>query len=225
MSQVEGQGAPAEQQPIPEMAPETPQPRLFTQDEVNKLAGNIRHEERERRQKDSQAGMSHEQIESIAEKKLRVLLEQERKQQEDKYHMDYANKMLSDFNTKLASGYEKYPDFQQKLESVWDPKHKDQMPELMMMLHNTENPTDVIADLADNPDKVDHLLNTWRNGNPERAHAAMQRLSTSIKRNETAGKQYPTAKEPLSQIRPSTIGADTGSNTVSDLRKQSQFRG
>jgi hypothetical protein len=78
-------------------------------------------------------------------------------------------------------------------------------------------------ELGRNPGKVASLT-TLAYINPQLAKLEMKKLADSIKTNEQAS-EAPNVNEPLSQVKPSTVGKDNGSNTVSDLRRKSWARG
>ncbi len=131
-----------------------------------------------------------------------------------------AERIYNEHNSKMDAAREKYPDFDEKYESL----NVDEHPELVMMLREIDNSGDVMYDLASNPEKFLQVLRFANGGYPQLAVSRLNKLSASIKANEAA-KSSPTAPEPLSQIKSSNIGKDNGDMNVSDFRKQSWLRG
>lgn len=130
-----------------------------------------------------------------------------------------AEKMAQDFETKINSRIDADPEFETKYKALDIEKH----PELILWTNGLDNTADVIADIADHPGKMAQVLMLAKSGFPHLAQQELGKLSASIKANKDAQKQ-PSAKEPLSQIKPSNIGTvDDHSLSVSDFRKI--FRG
>jgi hypothetical protein len=130
-----------------------------------------------------------------------------------------AQQVVSEFINKLQAGKDKYPDFEDVITDLNLPV----MTDLVHLSNSVDNTADVIYDLGKNPHKVGNLMALINNA-PHLAQIEMQKLSNSIKGNVVA-QNTTNAKEPLSQIKSSTVGADNGSSSISDLRKQSWLRG
>lgn len=122
------------------------------------------------------------------------------------------------FIQKIEAGKAAYPDFDKKVERLNLPA----LEHLIPLLNSTDNPADVLYDIANNPKKiVDFTM--LQNLNPQLAYEEMQKMSGSIKQNQAAASQtYPD--EPLSQLKPSTTGTDNGSQTASDFRAKPYLR-
>jgi len=82
---------------------------------------------------------------------------------------------------------------------------------------------DVMYERGRNPGKV-ATLTTLAYVNPDIAKYEMKKLTDSIKTNQDSSKA-PDIAEPLSQVKPSAVGTDNGSNSVRDLRRKSWARG
>lgn len=204
--------------------------KFLLQSEVNKIVGNAKQHAYQQglreasQQHVNHGGMTEDRIHQLVEQKFHEKLQSERQQREQEHHNAHAQKVMDEFSNKLASGFEKYPNFNEMINSIWPADSQNKLPELVMMLNSTDNAPDIIKDLYDNPHKVGGLVSTWKEA-PHAAHRAMHKLSESIKRNETAEQNYKQAKEPLSQLKSSTISQDSGPATVSDLRKRPAYRG
>lgn len=132
----------------------------------------------------------------------------------------YANKVANDFLGKMEAGKSKYADFDDTVNALNLPM----APEIVDWANGLDNTADVVYEIAKNPTKFTTILNLARGGFGTLAQRELQKLSQSIKQNESAADQAKSVNEPLSQIRPSTVGTDNGKMTVRDLRKQSWLR-
>lgn len=129
-----------------------------------------------------------------------------------------AQQIAQQFLGKLTAAKDKYPDFEETLATL--EVHK--FPEVVQLANNFDNTADIMYELAKNPTKA-VLLKQCAQLNPNLAAMEIQRLSDSIKQNETA-KQAPSAQPPLSQLTPSITKTDNSPITVRDYRNQSWLR-
>lgn len=132
----------------------------------------------------------------------------------------YANKVANDFLSKMEAGKTKYTDFEDTVNALNLPM----APEIVDWANSLDNTADVVYEIAKNPTKFTTILNLARGGFGQLAQRELQKLSASIKQNDSAKDQASAIQEPLSQIRPSTVGTDNGKMTIKDLRKQSWMR-
>lgn len=140
-------------------------------------------------------------------------------QQQQAHNYQVANTFLQ----KLSLGAGKYNDFKDVVPDQFLESFVQQAPAVFHLTNSVDNTADVMYELAKNPEKIISLRDIAAM-NPAAAQRKMQELAASIKVNEQALKQ-PNANEPLSQIKPSTVGTDNGSMTVSDYKKVDWLRG
>lgn len=199
--------------------------KLLTQQEVNELVGRVRREtaEREARKYANQNQQSQTQQPSTDEFRRIAAEESQRlmdKSREDAYRTaqeESAQRIASEFFGKLATGKEKYQDFEKVVGEV----ELRAIPHVVQLANQVENTADVMYELAKNPTKI-AAIQQLIGISPKLAMAEMQRLAQSIKDNESAAKEK-LPNSPLSQIRPSNTGTDNGVLSVKDLR--SKYRG
>lgn len=129
-----------------------------------------------------------------------------------------AQQIAQQFLSKLSAAKDKYPDFKEILANL--EVHK--FPEIVQLANNFDNTADIMYELAKNPTKA-VLLKQCAQLNPNLATMEIQRLSDSIKQNQTA-KETCSVQPPLSQIKPSLTKTDNGPITVRDYRHQSWLR-
>jgi hypothetical protein len=210
------------------------QERLFTQQEVNDLVGRNKKEAVERFQRQQMARMSQsqadpgtdiqqnatqyaspDQIRRIAAEESQKLMEKSRDDAQRNAQQESAQRIANEFFTKLSTGKEKYQDFEKVLGDV----EFQAIPHVVELANMSDNTADIMYELAKNPTKIANIQQLI-SISPRLAYAEMQRLSQSIKDNESAA-QTKLPKDPLSQIRPSSnTGADNGALSVRDLRSK-----
>ncbi len=217
--------------PSPHNASPTPSEKLFSQSELDRIVGRTRAEVRDeyynrgkqdalsqnsRQQPESSPSASMGGINQISPDEIDKIVEQKIRERSD---AQTANQIAYDFIGKMKSGKDKYSDFEETVAQLNLPAH----PQMIYWANSLDNTADVVYEIAKNPEKFASILMLSQT-TPELARRKMQELSSSIKKNDEAQKQ-PHVSEPLSQLKPSTVGMDNGSMTVRDLRKQPWLRG
>ena len=85
------------------------------------------------------------------------------------------------------------------------------------------NTADVLYEMGKSPSRYAAVINLVHSGKAELAVDEMRKLSnSSIQNNKAKEQQFPS--DPLGQIKPTASGADNGSLSVSELRKQPYMR-
>jgi hypothetical protein len=125
--------------------------------------------------------------------------------------MQMAQKVAHEFTQKITAAKSRYPDMDQALADL----DLVNNPHLVHLTNSVDNTADVLHDLWSNPEKI-AMLNSL-GSNPNLQIRKIQSLSGSIKANQQAA-NAPTVNEPLSHLKPSPIGLDSGSMTVEDWR-------
>jgi len=211
---------------------EKTQEKLLKQSEVNDIIGSAKREAYEKGKRESLAEYQKTQapvqtnsyapnqtiggMAQLSDDKIRQLINEESQKMTN---MAVAQRIANEFTQKMMAAKDKYPDFEQVVGEL----NLVDMPQIVNWANSLDNTADVMYELAKYPEKLSSVT-VLAYTNPRKATVLLQKLSDSIKQNESALKQ-PSASEPLSQIKPSTTGTDNGSKTVSDLRKQPWLRG
>lgn len=132
------------------------------------------------------------------------------------------NKQLVDsFVSKMQAAEQKYPGLEKQLSEL----DYESMTPLIKMANNMDNTGDIMKELIDNPSKMGNIL-TLLYTQPKIAERAMSELSNSIKQNEAAKAEDAQARDPMSQLRPSSsAGMESGAMSVNDFRKMFSKRG
>jgi len=168
-------------------------------------------------------GMSEQEYRRIAsEEAQRSRSEWEQEQQRQAQEQN-AQRIASEFFTKVGAGDGGMKAFETKLQSAGIDLRA--IPYHVQLANMVDNTKEVMEDLLDNPMKIGQLQNLididLRAGRqPNLAMAEMKKLSQSIKDN-AAGSRYRAPNEPLSQLRPSNAGTDNkGALTTADYKKR-----
>ena len=128
---------------------------------------------------------------------------------------EQAQAIVNKFWNKISTGKEKYQDF----EKVTGDIEFARFPNTVQLLaEHIENSADVLYELGKDRFKMAQL-ESLSYLSPRDAIIQAQRLAQSIKDNDNAGK-VKLPNEPLSQLRPTHTGTDSGKTlTVSDYRR------
>lgn len=196
------------------------QEKLLRQSEVNEIAGKVRQEAYEKGRREAEAQLAQMKATSaLSEEQVRqIVMEQTQKAQQEAARLAMAQQVVGSFASKMQAGSAEYQDFEEKVSTL--PLAK--MPEIVQLANSVDNTADVMYEIASKPYKAGNLLNLARNM-PELALVEMQNLSASIKKNKQAAQTIQTP-EPLGQMKPSSIPAESGVSGVSNLRKQDWLR-
>ncbi len=136
---------------------------------------------------------------------------------QEQVHQMKNTHMVNNFVSKMQAAEQKYPGLEEKL-GLLD-YSKPNTVALIEMAAQLDNAGDIMHDLLENPEKMSTLFSLIQE-QPRLAMSKMQSLGTSIKQNQEAQSKHESAKDPLSQIRPSTnAGMDNGDMSVSDYSK------
>jgi hypothetical protein len=156
---------------------------------------------------------SPEQIQKMIAEAVQKAEEKRQQEEMNKNLSAKAYEVAQKFNSHMANGKTKYPDFDEKVKDL----DYASMSNIVHLATETGMPEDIMYDLAENPQKITHLM-ILAHSQPQLAKREMDKLAASIRANEAAKKQA-LPKEPLSQIQPSTVGTDSGQMSVRDFQK------
>lgn len=211
--------------------------KTFKQSEVNSLVGRekARAIEEYRRQQSEQPqyvqqkygepatqqpsiqpqnqNTSEQEIRRIAAEETQRFSDQRYEEAQKRHEAESAQKVVQNFWNKVAPGKEKYPDF----EAVTGDIEYARFPNVVQLLaEHVDNSHDILYELGKDRGKMATLENLAYMS-PKDAIRQAQRMSQSLKDNETASKTR-IPNEPLSRMRPSNTGTDNGVMGVKDYR-------
>ncbi len=198
------------------------QEKLLRQSEVNELLGKAKHAafERGKREALEQSSMQNAPngggnmggMPQLTEEQVRQMIADEANRQTQ---VSQAHSVLNNFAQQMVAGKGKYSDFDETVGKLGD---MGKYPYIVQLATEQGNAGDIMYELGRNPGKVASLT-TLAYINPDLAKIEMKKLGDSIKVNDQA-QESPSVNEPLSQVKPSTVGTDNGSRTIRDLRKK-----
>lgn len=218
-SNLEVNSTPVEATPSSDTA-STPPERMFTQSEVNELAGKIRSEAKKQQplnqgqaynqqaQYSSQntgSPLNESEFRRIAAEEFARHREEAMADMRSKQETEYAQRIVDSFWNKVSTGKEKYDDFDKVTGAI----DLQSFPNSVQILaEHLDNSDEVLYELGKNAFKLEQLESLAARS-PKMAIAEAKRLAESIKANQSAG-TYRQPNTPLSQQRPSNVGTDSG---------------
>lgn len=164
---------------------------------------------------DDMAQRVYKQAYSKLEQEMQTRQEQMAKEQ----HEAEMRRIADNYFSKLRSGKERYNDFD---EIVGDFKH-DAFPELVYHLSGMENAADIMYELNKNPEKLERI-DYWLNKDRRKGLDMLNKLSQSILQVRAAEEDYQPVNAPLSQVKPSNVGADNGRMSLEDYKNADWLR-
>jgi len=156
--------------------------------------------------------MSQADIERlIAEKAPQLLHEQLQKQ----LHQQRTQQTVDSFVAKMQAAEAKYPGLEAKLNDL----DYSTLAPVVQMANELENTGDIMKELVDNPEKMSSII-LLSYTQPKLAQKKLMDLSNSIKTNQQALAEEEQARDPMSQLKPSTsAGVNDSAMSTTDFRK------
>lgn len=152
------------------------------------------------------------------------LMQQKMQEDEAKRHQEQIEKEVNDvaqqYFGKLAQGKEMFEDFD-AVTADFDPAA---FPQLVYLATQADNTAAIIYELQKNPAKLAQL-SVMVDKSPAQARKMIASLSESIKTNDNAKRSLQEAQDPLSRLKPSPVGTDSGTKTVRDFKAANYLKG
>lgn len=164
---------------------------------------------------DANATFNEETYRKIALEEAKRHFEEVKQDALQQSQNESAKRTVQNFFAKTVKGREKYQDFDQVTGDV----DLSRFPNVVQLLGEyIENSDDVFYELGKDRIKLANLESlAERSPNDAISHA--KRLSQSIRDNQSASKMR-LPNQPLSQLKPSTTGTESGALSVGDYRKK-----
>jgi hypothetical protein len=205
---------------IPDATTQIPAPKVMQQHEITALVTGAKQKGYEKGQQEGYEKAKSELMQQSAPQApsqglteadyRRIASEEALKHQQhlqaqlvQQHNEEVGKQILNNLQTKSSTAKSKFEDY----DKVVDPEFKNfaAAPEVLHYANMTDNPGEVLYDLAKNPSKLASIVALHRMNMAPQALGEIKKLSDSIKVNEMAANQ-PKPKAPLSQITPSTVG-------------------
>jgi len=201
------------------------EPKMLTQEEVNVIVGREKAAAAEKARRQALAEMQSQSVpQAIDEEAIYRRLqekankdaEERLKREEDERNQAAWQELVGEYNSKLAAAKNSESDFD---EVMRDFNHSAYNAVIAGATREVPNTAEVMYELAKSPSKAASLDNlAYRDY--KAFTKELKKLSESITKNKEAAKNTSKAPEPLSQIKPSVMGADNGQASYQDLRKK-----
>jgi hypothetical protein len=199
-------------------APQAGVPNL-TQEQINEIVSSRHKAGYEKGRKEAMAELEALKAQQMPGNIDELIQQKVSQMQAEQANLAYAQRVFDEFANKMQAAEERYPDMQEKLRE----SELSEMPEIIPFVNAVDNSGDVMYELLSNPHKAITIATAIRNKMPGAAKKELNKLSKSIQANQKAA-QAITAKEPLSQVKPSSAGGDNGKMSVNDFRKAKYLR-
>ena len=125
-----------------------------------------------------------------------------------------ARQMAADYETCMGGGKDLYDDFDDIM-ADFDPS---KFPNLVYLATQMENTPSVMYELMKNPSKLATIA-VLSSQDPKLAQRQISQLSASIKANEQAKAAEKEVQSPLSRMKSSPTGRDSGDMSVADYKR------
>lgn len=206
----------------------TPTEKVLTQSQVNEIVGRAKHDavesfkrqQTQNVQPTQQTIPAHQfptdEVRRVADDAVKNRISELERDYQERSNIEAANRVIAQYNEKIAAGKGKYQDY----DNVTGNLQMQYYPNVVHLLaEQVDNSADVLYHLAANRDKL-YRLESLSGHNPADAVYEIKRLSDSIKANEqTSNMKH--ANAPLSQMKPSNTGTDSGGAlSFSDLKRK-----
>lgn len=216
------------------------QEKTLTQSEVNRLVARTKAETREKAQREAEErykaeleqirqqapqmggmGLNEQEIYDKVYGRLVNELQTQAEADAQKRHQEEMERVANDYHTKMSAGRELFEDFDDKIKDF----NPAAFPRTVYLASLSDSTPQLMYELAQNPSKLVTLENLAER-DPRAAEAMLGRLTASIKENERAKQeaQAQQANDPLSRLKPSTVGSDNGQMSIRDFKNADWLR-
>ncbi len=171
----------------------------------------------------SMGGIPQEDLGAMEERLLkRMAEEQERKQNEIlRAENEQLLRNAADmYHLKVAKGKDKFSDFEEVMRD-FDPSA---FPQVALEAADFDNTDEIMYELSKNPGKLMQLTGLFEKS-PLLGRRELTKLSQSIVQNQEAKENNVSTNAPLSRLKSSTVGEDSGQVTLKDLKNADWLRG
>lgn len=209
-----------------------PSEKTLRQSEVNEIVGRAKQEAAQKAvenykkaqqqtneqasYRDNSPSMSEDRIRQMAGEEAQRLRDQWMSDAQERSNTESAQRIVKNFYDKMQAGVEKYEDFEK---ATGDLELRRFPNTVQMLAEYVDNSHDVMYELSKNRAKLAQIEMTAEKF-PQEALHALNRIAESIKKNDKVS-GHRTPNSPLSQLRPTTTGTDSGGElSFKDLKSK-----
>jgi|WetSurMetagenome_2_1015567.scaffolds.fasta_scaffold32677_3 hypothetical protein len=168
-------------------------------------------------------GMAQVDEKALEQKVYDRIVQQAQQQQEEAQQQEHKQAMeniANQYFLKMGKGPELFDDFKEIM-ADFEPAS---FPQVVFLAAEMENTPAVMYELSKNPNKL-AMIDAMAQKSPAKARAMLKSLEASIAENQRAQAENVQANAPLSRLKSSTVGVDTGKMTLRDLKNAPFLRG
>jgi hypothetical protein len=162
-------------------------------------------------------------IEEIEKRVYGKVMDEARRQYDENErlaHEAQLKQVADQYYLKMGKGSELFEDFNEVM-GEFEPS---QFPNAVMLAAGMENTPEIMYELANNPSKLQEI-DSLAMKSPKLAQKQLERLSKSINQNLQAKNNNVDAPPPLSRLKSSSVGADSGKMSLKDYKNAPWLRG
>jgi hypothetical protein len=167
-----------------------------------------------------QQGVNPEEMKNQIMAQMRDEQERAYQAQMEAEHKSAMEDVAQRYFLKVGKGAEIFDDFNEVMKDFKPANFAN----TVFLASEVDNTPEVMYELRKNPHKLAQI-DMMSKTDPDMAREMMQTLSKSISENKQAMQQNPGVMQPLSRLKSSTVGADTGITTLRDLKNSPLLRG
>lgn len=166
-------------------------------------------------------GMNPQDVMQQVMQQIEQKQQQEQQQREREQIEKEVNQVAEQYFGKMAQGKDMFEDF----EAITADFNPAEFPQLVFLANQLDNTPAIIYELRKNPGKLADLA-VLVEKSPNMARNELSKLSESIKRNDEAKRNLQETQNPLSRLKPSPVGTDSGTaSSVRDFKGASYLKG
>jgi glycerol-3-phosphate cytidylyltransferase-like family protein len=196
--------------------------KVYTQAEVNRIAGKVRAETSERTKRlleeeyavkagesNKPVSVDYEKVYEEATKRVKADFEKEHQQQQEQQNAQAWGEIVKEYNSKLAAAAKssEHEDFHEVMQDFNHTKYDF----VVYGANKHENTADIMYELARDPERAIRLEHLGRE-DFKAFEKAMKKFSDSVKTNKEASKKAQSA--PISRVKSDVV--TSGASTTGD---------
>jgi len=162
-------------------------------------------------------------ISDIENRVFNRIMQEAQKQQhadEEEQRKLAMQQVADEYFSKMRKGKEQFDDF----DTVMKDFEPASFPQVVVLANEVENTPAVMYELSKNPQKL-AAVQLLAERSPGKAREMLAKISESISNNEKAVAEHQSTNAPLSRLKSSNVGADSGKMTIKDYKNAPWLRG
>lgn len=171
----------------------------------------------------SVGGIQQEDMGVIEERLMKRFAEEQDRRQNDQLRAENEQLLRNAadmYHLKVAKGKDKFSDFEEVMRD-FDPSA---FPQVALESADFDNTDEIMYELSKNPGKLMQLTGLFEKS-PIMGRRELTKLSQLIAQNQEAKENNVSTNAPLSRLKSSMVGEDSGQTTLKDFKNADWLRG